>query len=156
MRFFVRVAVLLLAPAAAAALVNAVRPHGLKWVATRDELYPPPKAEHLAAAIARDAVKAAYESGEAIILDARTEEQFKNGRIPTAKNFPSHSAVEKQSWLYENIDVSANVIVYCGGKDCEESRQVFDLLKQGGYQNAKLYFGGWQDWTANNMPVEED
>lgn len=153
-RRLARIAVLLVAPGLLGAAVNAVRPAGIRWVVTHDEVYPPPKPEQVQAGISREEVLAATESGEAVILDARSEEKYRNGRIPHAINFPSHLAHENQGWLFENVDVSRFVIVYCGGSECEESREVFDLLKAAGYENVRLYFGGWQDWTAHGMPEE--
>lgn len=152
---FVRMAVLLVFPSLVGAVVNAVRPDGIRWIVSHDEIYPPPKEDQLTATIGREEVKAALDQGTAILIDARTEEQYCNGHIPTAMNFPAHLAFDNQEWLFQHVDMAAFAIVYCGGAECDESREVFDLMKANGYQNVRLYFGGWQDWTAANLPVEE-
>ena len=49
------------------------------------------------------------------------------------------------------------VIVYCGGGDCEDSVFMCRELLEADvpYDAIHLYVGGWEEWTAKGMPVEE-
>ncbi len=154
MRSAARVAILLVVAAAAAAATNAVRPDRIRWIASREEVYPPPSKAELEAAIAREAILPAVNAG-AIVIDARTEEKYRNGHIPTAHNLPAHAKEENLGKVFEWARPDDVVIVYCGGAECEESKEVFELLKANGFTNLRLYFGGWADWTKANMQVEE-
>lgn len=154
MRFAARVVILLLVAATAAAVGNAVRPGRLRWVVSRQDVYPPPTPAEVGAAILREEVAAVMGHG-AILIDARAEEKYCNGHIPTAHNLPAESAQANLAKVFSWAQPADVVIVYCGGAECDESRQVFDLLKANGFTHVRLYFGGWEDWTKANMPVEE-
>jgi 3-mercaptopyruvate sulfurtransferase SseA len=155
MRFVARVVILLFVAAVAAAVTNAVRPDRIGWVVSHDEVYPPPTREEVAAGIKREAILAAIDQG-AIVIDARTEEKYRNGHIPTAHNLPAHSVQENLGTVYQWVSTPNDfLIVYCGGGECDESSEVFKLLKASGFTNLHLYFGGWEDWTKAGLLVEE-
>lgn len=155
MRFWARVGILLLVATVAAAVTNRLRPDGIPWVVSRNDVYPPPTTQQATAAITRDEVEHALGQG-AVLIDARAEEKYRNGHIPGAHNLPAESA-EQDLWKMSTWAPRLNesVIVYCGGDECDESLQVYELLKRAGFTNLRLYFGGWRDWVAAGKPVEE-
>lgn len=151
-RALVRMAVLVLAAVLIAAIVNTVRPRGLRWIAAYAEVYPPPPpATDL---VTKDEVAAAIDAGVPII-DARTAEKYRQGHIPFAHNLPSHEAPERLAEVFQWAPRTEDlIIVYCGGVECDDSVPVRNLLIESGFTNVKLYLGGWQEWTGANMPVE--
>lgn len=154
-RFCGRIVLLLLISVATATAVNAVRPSGLPWVVSHDAIYPPPTTQQVEADVTREQVLAAIDEG-AVIIDARMEENYFNGHIPGARSFPAHSRFERAGEIFGMAAMDSLIIVYCGGAECEESREVYDMLTDSGFTNVKLYHGGWQDWMKDNtMPVEE-
>ncbi len=154
-RFAIRVAVLLLVAVVAATAANAVRSQGIRWFVSRDEVYPPRSKEVVSQAIARDEVRAAIDAGVTVI-DARSEDKYLRGHIPFARNLPSESAESRIAEAFQwSPDPTAPVIVYCGGDECDESEHVYKVLKDSGFTNLRLYFGGWRDWLEAGMPVEE-
>jgi 3-mercaptopyruvate sulfurtransferase SseA len=154
MRRVIRIAIILLAAVAAAAAASALHPKRIAWFVTRDVIYPPPTPEQAAAAIGREEVLAAMEQGTAIV-DARKAEHFEEGRIPGAINIPSDDPAGPLDALTARALPEDLVIVYCGGDPCDDSKIVFERLKASGFQNIRLYFGGWRDWVEANLHVEK-
>lgn len=154
MRSVLHIGILLAAAVGAAAAANAVHPRGIAWFITRDVIYPPATPEQAAATISRDEVVAAIQQG-ATLVDARKAEHFKEGRIPGAINVPSDEPGSPLDELTARALPEDPVIVYCGGEPCDDSKIVFERLKAYGYQNIRLYFGGWRDWTEANLDVEK-
>jgi len=154
MRRILRTLILLAVALVAATTVNAVRPNGIKWFVSRETIYPPPTRQQREAGLPREQVRAAIEKG-LLIIDARRDDQYQRGHIPTAVNLPAETAAENLEKVFERADLEDPIIVYCGGADCEDSREVFELLKGMGFRNVRLYFGGWEDWLRARMPIEE-
>lgn len=48
---------------------------------------------------------------------------------------------------------SETIIVYCGGADCQASKQAAEKLQTFGYTGVFAYEGGLQDWAANGLPL---
>jgi len=154
MRSILRIAIILLVAVVAAAAASAIHPRGIAWFVTRDVIYPPPTPEQAAATIGREEMLAAMQQGAAVV-DARKAEHFEEGRIPGAINIPSDDPASPLDALTARALPEDLVIVYCGGEPCDESKIVFERLKTSGYQNIRLYFGGWRDWVEANLDVEK-
>jgi 3-mercaptopyruvate sulfurtransferase SseA len=154
MRSIWRIAIIMLAASVAAAAANAIHPKRIAWFVTRDMIYPPPTPAQAAAAIRRQQVIEAMQQA-AMIVDARSPDHFVEGHIPGAINIPYDNPTEYLAALQERALPDDLVIVYCGGEPCDESQMVFDLLRQVGYQNVRIYFGGWRDWLEAKLDVEK-
>jgi 3-mercaptopyruvate sulfurtransferase SseA len=156
-RPLVRVLVLLVVAGATATVVNAVRPKPLRWIVTKEDVYPSPKPIHIKNEISLEEMLAVIDRG-AVVIDARAEEKYRNGHIPGAHNLPAHSVHEDLGKVYDWATPEMLVVVYCAGgiDECEESREVFDVLEANKFTNLKLYLGGWKEWTQKNMPIAED
>lgn len=154
MSYATRIAIILLSAVAAAAVGNAVRPNRIAWFVTRDVIYPPLTPDQAAAGITRDEIVVAIQQG-ATVVDARKPDEFTEGRIPGAVNIPAEDPDSSLDSLHERATPEDLIIVYCGGEPCDESKIVFDRLKANGFQNVRLYFGGWRDWTEAKLDVEK-
>jgi len=156
-RALARVLVLLVGAGAAATVVNAVRPKPLRWFVTKEDVYPAPLPVHIESEISLDDFLAAIDHG-AVVIDARAEDKYRNGHIPGAHNLPAHSIHENLGRIYEWATPEMLVVVYCAGgiDECDESRTVFDALKENGFVNLRLYLGGWKEWTQKNMRISEE
>ena len=95
------------------------------------------------------------EMGLNVFVDARNDEAYEDGHIPGAIQADHY-------WIEDFIDnillhaqVAEKLIVYCNGGNCEDSILVCsDLLDAGvSYDKIYLFAGGWEAWTAANMPV---
>lgn len=148
-----RVLAVLAAAVVLAASVNAARPGKLVWLPRQDDVYRQPTPEQIQSEISRDEVVAAIEIGT-VLVDGRKAERFREGHIPGAINLPAEAPGDHLNRLFERAMPQDLVIVYCGGGECEESLSLFDMLKENGFVNLRLYSGGWRDWLAHDMPVE--
>jgi len=78
----------------------------------------------------------------AVLLDVRTAEEYRGGRIPGSKNV-SLQTIDKVSSVAENKDTPLFVYCLSGGR----SRQAVGALQQMGYTNVKN-IGGISAWSG--------
>jgi len=50
---------------------------------------------------------------------------------------------------------NAEIVVYCGGPKCPQSRMAADKLVKLGYANVRAYDGGLEEWKAAGLTVEK-
>jgi len=106
------------------------------------------------AMISRDQAQAYYESGTAVFVDARHEFDFKLGHIRRAINIPLRMYETKKSIL-DAIPKNRLLIAYCDGAECNSSIELSVKLAKDGYTDVKIFFGGWSEWTASNLPTDK-
>jgi len=79
-----------------------------------------------------------YEAGHvdgALLLSA---ESFLGGSVPDALNY---------------LDPQAQVVVYCGGGQCDASKNLVILLQQAGFTRAHIMTDGYPAWVAAGHPI---
>ena len=91
-------------------------------------------------------LKAYVESGEAILLDARSGKYDDGFRIPGAKSLNAKSTAEEIAKVVPAKD--ALVVTYCSNLQCPASKALFDHLSSLGYTNLKEYPEGIAGWRA--------
>jgi thiosulfate/3-mercaptopyruvate sulfurtransferase len=113
----------------------------------------------------KEAVKAAIDSGDTVLVDARTPEEYAAGHIPGAVNIPftdNFAAdgalldLDALTTLYVLAGVTPNqsVIVYCSTGVRASSD--FLALTELAYPDVRLYLGSYQEWSADpSLPVEK-
>lgn len=88
--------------------------------------------------------------GGASFIDARRSEEYRKGHISGAHSVPAwESPGEKVNALLELSEIvpAAPAVVYCSSsKDCEDSLIVSQLLEQAGFEEVKIYKGGFPEW----------
>jgi rhodanese-related sulfurtransferase len=85
-----------------------------------------------------------------VILDVRTEKEYKRGHLPGAVNIPRGKLeFSTQEKLPNN---KANILVYCkkGGRAVLATKTLQDM----GYKNAVSMFPGFTDWLKAGNPVD--
>lgn len=94
--------------------------------------------------------KAAIDSGKALVLDCRTEKEFKKGHIPKAINLQRGLLEFQVNKKFP--DKSVYIIVYCksGGRSCLGTCSMVKM----GYTNVVSLAGGWKAWVKAGYPVE--
>lgn len=96
---------------------------------------------------------AAFNSGQAIFLDARKEEDYQAGHIKGALRCFLEEFDAEYPLVKDKLPREALIITYCGGDECELSLFLARNLKNEGYGNVKIFFGGWEEWTKAGLPI---
>jgi rhodanese-related sulfurtransferase len=102
--------------------------------------------------ISLDEAKHLYDAG-ALFLDSRHAFDFRLGHIRGALSMP---LPEFDAHLGQLVSVpkEKSLVAYCDGADCNSSIELAGRLYDTGYTNVKIFFGGWQEWKGQNLPME--
>ena len=101
-----------------------------------------------------DYAKAAIGNGtrggaKAILVDARPNPKYLSGTIPSSLNIPD-TQIDKYVGQIDKVAKDKEILVFCGGWECEKSPIVAAHLKGLGFKNVKLYQAGEPEWAAKN------
>ncbi len=92
--------------------------------------------------------------GKAVILDARSPEEYQAGHIEGAFNLPWLSFDEYFQKISERLPEDKTVITYCDGETCNLSKDLAKMLIDMGFKNVKVLVNGWSVWVQNSFPTE--
>jgi len=100
--------------------------------------------------------KERFDNGTGFFVDARTGEEFLKGHILNAYSLPEEVFAERIDEVKITFPDSEEfaIIVYCGGEECDASTKLAEQLRQSGYTNVRVFFGGWNEWVRAGYPVE--
>jgi rhodanese-related sulfurtransferase len=94
--------------------------------------------------------------GVLVFIDARDEEHYVGGHIPGAYEFDPYHPEKYFPTVLPACRAAEQIVVYCNGGDCDDSKTAAQLLKDVGipYRKLFIYGGGITDWGNNHQPVE--
>jgi rhodanese-related sulfurtransferase len=92
-------------------------------------------------------IKKFWDAGAALFVDARSAEEYAEGHIPGAVSLPFDD-VFKDPDKAKHVDTHgrAVVITYCGGGDCDLSRNLAFSLIDAGQKKVLVFMGGLPGW----------
>jgi 3-mercaptopyruvate sulfurtransferase SseA len=105
--------------------------------------------------ISIDEASEAFMRGDVLFVDARDQSAFEAGHIPRAMNLPWEEAQYDDSLIVQTVPREMPVITYCDGSDCESSILLGGVMAGLGYEDVRVFFGGWVEWEEAGFPVEE-
>jgi rhodanese-related sulfurtransferase len=107
------------------------------------------------AAVGLDQFRSALAGKTTLIFDARPSSFYEEGHVPGAFNLARDNFAHDYRQLNSVLKGAQEkpIIVYCGGGDCHDSRLVANALVTLGYDDVSVFTGGWQVWSAGNLPV---
>jgi rhodanese-related sulfurtransferase len=87
-----------------------------------------------------------------LLAEALPEKYFRDWHLPGARHLP-HDDVAR---LAPSVlpDKSAEIVVYCASRSCQNSHIAAAKLVQMGYENVAVYAGGKQEWSEAGLAVE--
>ncbi|MBV5279104.1 MAG: rhodanese-like domain-containing protein [Campylobacteraceae bacterium] len=131
------------APVVAAKVLSEPTPH-VKGLMDKFQL------QNVDYAYAKQAIGNGTRSGaKALLIDARPNPKYLGGTIPSSLNIPD-TQIDKFIGQLDKTPKDKEIIVFCGGWDCEKSPIVAGHLKSKGFTNVKLYQAGEPEWTTKN------
>lgn len=86
---------------------------------------------------------------QVVVIDVRPKHEYELSHIKNAKSLPK-SELQKE---LDQIPKDKKIVAYCRGPLCVMADDVIELLKQKGYDAARLE-KGFPDWVALGLPVE--
>ncbi len=105
--------------------------------------------------ISLEKAKELYESQDVLFVDARHDFEYKTGHIRGAINI-ALKEIDTHHILLESIPKEKMLIVYCDGAECNSSIELALKLIELKFTNVKVFFGGWQEWKANNLSIDRE
>lgn len=102
-----------------------------------------------------------YDSVGIRLVDARSEGEYGNGRIPTARsvNWTRNLgdgfllSEGELAALYDGLDPADTTVAYCVSG--WRGSFAWLTLRALGYEDVKLYDGSWNEWGSGDFPVEQ-
>jgi rhodanese-related sulfurtransferase len=98
-----------------------------------------------------------YQQGLVVFIDARDEEHYADGHIPGAYPLDRYHPEKDLADDLAPCQSAEIIVVYCTGGECEDAEFTALMLRDAGLPNQKLfvYGGGFDDWSANHLPLEQ-
>ena len=82
-----------------------------------------------------------------------TDEYFKGKNISGSRRVPLDKVGSEVREAH--IPKDAEIVVYCAGPHCPQSRFAAEKLAKLGYDNVRAYEGGLQEWEQAGYSVEK-
>jgi len=95
------------------------------------------------------AIRLMNNDSETLVLDVRTEADFKNGHIKGAKNMPLSDIAGSIEKMSENK--KQPILVYCNSGNTVT--RAIKLLKKAGFEKVNNLEGGIAAWKEASMPL---
>lgn len=92
----------------------------------------------------------------AIIIDARSKDDYEKGHIRGARSLPWHEVDQRFMEVTKDISVNTPIITYCDGENCELSYHLANFLLDLGFTDVKILINGWTKWQKTDLPIEKE
>jgi rhodanese-related sulfurtransferase len=99
-------------------------------------------------------VKAIFDKGDVLFVDARSQNDYGNGHIPGAISLPVGQFEERSGSFLNRYPLEQPIVIYCSGRTCEDSHDLARFLSGVGFTNVRIFIDGFPGWEAEGYPVE--
>lgn len=101
-----------------------------------------------------DVLKAFVDHGSgALIIDARDADEYAASHIPGAINMPYEEVATDPERIEAIETYGEPIIIYCGGAECEISRNLALDFYYAGLEPVAYYEGGLPEWVERGFPL---
>ena len=87
-----------------------------------------------------------------VLLEALPAKYYNDWHLPDARHFPHDQARQLAPFVVP--DRSAEIVVYCASRSCQNSHIAANVLRQIGYTDVTVYAGGKEDWREAGLPAD--
>lgn len=103
-----------------------------------------------------EAAKMLFDEG-AVFVDGRDATEFKSGHITGAINIDykifKDKTIEEKKEIMKEIKPDQLIVSYCSSDSCEMSIDNAYEMAKAGYNDVKIYLGGYKEWNKLGYPV---
>jgi len=101
-----------------------------------------------------DVVRKLYAANAAVFVDARSAAEYAESHIAGAVNLPFDDVFKQPELVQKLDDRGLPIVCYCGGGDCDLSRNLAFTLLDKGKKRVLVYLGGMPEWKDAALPVK--
>jgi rhodanese-related sulfurtransferase len=107
--------------------------------------------------ISLDQFRGDVDGKNTLVLDARSAPFYAQGHVPGALNLSRDDFANDYRRLKSTLDESRDkqIVVYCSGGDCHDSRMVASALLSLGFTKVQVFTDGWTGWTQAGLPAAQ-
>ncbi len=95
-----------------------------------------------------------FKNAQALFVDARHASAYEEGHIAGAINLEVARFEEWIDAFLSQTPPEKVIIAYCDGINCSLARELAEQLRLIGFEHAYYLKNGWQQWTANRLPID--
>jgi len=86
-----------------------------------------------------------------VLVEALPEKYFRDGHLPGARHLPHDRVADLAASVLPEL--SAEIVVYCASKTCQNSHIAARELTKRGYTQVAVFAGGKQEWVDAGLPT---
>jgi rhodanese-related sulfurtransferase len=91
----------------------------------------------------------------ALPVDARDEALYADGHLPGALSLPLGDVVNRLASFRQQVAGERTLVLYCNGYGCPDSFDLGVQLIAAGFQDVRVYEGGFPEWQDAGLPVDK-
>jgi rhodanese-related sulfurtransferase len=99
-------------------------------------------------------VRRLHAANAAVFVDARSAAEYAEGHIAGALNLPFDDVFKKPDLVKGLADRGLPIVCYCGGGDCDLSRNLAFSFLDAGRKRVLVFLGGLPEWKDAALPVK--
>jgi rhodanese-related sulfurtransferase len=99
-------------------------------------------------------VKKLYDSGSVIFVDARAGHLYQKKHVKGAVSLPLEQFDANIEPFLTAYPPSAELIIYCSGRECDEAHRLAQSLIDIGYERLRVFIDGFEGWRQAGYPVQ--
>jgi rhodanese-related sulfurtransferase len=101
-----------------------------------------------------DDVVQAQRLQDAVLIDARTAQEYAQDHIKGALSVPYSEREQSLAMLVETIPSSTLIIAYCD-EGCDSAPRLASWLQGKGWRRAAVFRGGMSQWRQADLPLSQ-
>ena len=98
--------------------------------------------------------KSIFDKGDALFVDARSQNDYDNGHVPGAVSLPVGQFETGIELFLNRYPPEQPIVTYCTGRTCEDSHDLAQALSDVGFTNVRIFIDGFPGWEAEGHPIE--
>ena len=99
-------------------------------------------------------VQLLFNNPEVLFVDVRVKELYDEGHVKGAISMPLYNFDHLMGNFMEKYLPSQLIVTYCTGRECSDSHEAAQYLKNAGFSNVAIYIDGFPNWKEKGMPIE--